>query len=216
MRSFLLAVCLTASAAAAAPIEVSRILNRVENRYNSPKTMQLRFQQTYTGLGSPARVESGDLFLSKPRKMRWEYRDPEGKLFVSDGRFVYFYSPNSNRVEKMTLKESGDMRVPLAFLIGRLDFQRDFREFRARRDGDDVNIVALPKSDRSPFEKVEFVVTPQYRIKRVVITSQDQSVMDFQFSEEKLNAPLQAKTFEFQAPPGAEFVEITGDEDEAY
>jgi outer membrane lipoprotein carrier protein len=177
--------------------------------------MHLQFQQTYTGLGAPARVESGELYLMKPRRMRWEYRVPDGKLFVSDGDNAYFYTPNSNRVEKMPLKESGDMRVPLAFLIGRLDFRRDFRQFQARPEGQDVDIVALPKSDRSPFEKVEFFVTPEHRIRRVVITGQDESVMDFQFSTEKVNPPLQAKLFQFQPPPGAELVEINTGEDEA-
>jgi outer membrane lipoprotein-sorting protein len=62
---------------------------------------------------------------------------------------------------------------------------------------------------------VEFVVTPDYQINRVVITSQDQSVMDFQFSNEKLNAPLQASLFEYKAPPGVELVEITSGEEEA-
>ena len=103
------------------------------------------------------------------------------------------------------MEESGDLRVPLAFLIGRLDFRRDFKEFQARPEGADVDIVALPKSDRTPFEKVEFVVAPDAQIKRVVVTGQDQSVMDFQFSNEKLNPPLEAKVFKFQAPAGAEF-----------
>ena len=73
-------VCLAASICAAQSIDVGRILTRVENRYNRPRTMQLQFQQTYTGMGMSARVESGDLYLSKPRRMRWEYKVPEGKL----------------------------------------------------------------------------------------------------------------------------------------
>ena len=195
--------------ALAAGIDVSRTLKGIKDRYNRPRTMQLLFQQTYTGHGRPPRTESGELFLRKPRRMRWEYQIPPGKLFVSDGKHIYFYSPSANRVEKMPLTESGDMRAPLAFLMGRLDFRRDFREFRTRPEGEDVHIVALPKSDRAPYTRVEFLVTPDHRIRRLVVVGQDQSVMEFAFSEEKPNPPLAGNLFQFLVPEGAELVEMT-------
>jgi outer membrane lipoprotein carrier protein len=202
-------VCVSLAAVpmlAAAP-DLGHILKGVENRYNRPETMQLLFEQTYSGYGRPPRTESGELYLRKPKRMRWEYRKPPGKLFLSDGKDVYFYVPSANRVEKMKLKESADMRTPLAFLIGKLDFYRDFREFRTRPEGEDTYIVALPKSDKSPYTQVEFLVTPSYRIRRLVVKGQDQSVMEFQFTQEKLNPHLDSKLFQFKMPPGAELVE---------
>ena len=66
----------------------------------------------------------GDLYLRKPGKMRWDYKTPAGKLFLSDGKQVYFYNPATNRAEKTKLKETEDMRAPLAFLLGKLDFEQ--------------------------------------------------------------------------------------------
>ena len=63
--------------------------------------------------------------------MRWEYSQPAGKLFLSDGKLIYYYNPIANRAEKMKLQESEDMRAPLAFLLGKLDFQKDFTRFQA-------------------------------------------------------------------------------------
>ena len=34
---------------------------------------------------------------------------PAGKLFVSDGKFLWLYTPSSNRAEKMKFQESEDM-----------------------------------------------------------------------------------------------------------
>lgn len=205
----LLVFCLAGLAAGATGI--GAVLDGIEARYNRPETLQLLFEQTYTAQGRPPRTESGVLYLRKPGRMRWEYHVPPGKLFVSDGEFVYFYSPSANRVEKMRLKDSGDMRVPLAFLIGRVDLRRDFREFRSRPEGDDLRIVALPKSERSPFTQVEFVVASDRQIRRLVIHGEDGSVMSFRFAEERINPPLARDLFRFQPPPGAELVEVRGD-----
>ena len=67
--------------------------------------------------------------LRKPGRMRWDYSEPSGKLFLSDGKDVYLYTPDANRVEKTKLKASEDMRAPLAFLLGKLDFSKEFRDF---------------------------------------------------------------------------------------
>jgi outer membrane lipoprotein carrier protein len=109
------------------------------------------------------------------------------------------------------MKESGDLRAPLAFLMGRLDFQRDFREFRTKPEGADISIAATPKSARAPYSTVEFVVTPDYRIRLLKVVGQDRSVMTFQLSDEKINPPLDAGLFRFVVPPGVEVVDIDDD-----
>src|SRR4051794_20412783 len=96
------------------------LLKGVEARYNKAKTIQVLFQEDYTPPSRPKRSESGTLALRKPYKMRWDYDQPKGKLFISDGKFLWLYTPADNRAEKMKLKESDDMRAPLAFLLGKL------------------------------------------------------------------------------------------------
>lgn len=207
MSRFLLWVCLLALPASAANSDLSDLLKAVENRYNHAKTIQVLFEQTYTVQGGRSRTESGVLYLRKPGRMRWQYSTPKDKLFVSDGKNVYLYSPAANRVEKMSLRESEDMRAPLAFLLGKLNFWRDFRKFVSRPDGSDTRIVAEPKSDQLPYTRVEFVVTPRHQIRYLQITGQDHSLMEFTFAQEKLNPSLPARLFQFQPPPGAEFVD---------
>jgi outer membrane lipoprotein carrier protein len=112
----------------------------------------------------------------------------------------------------MKLKESGDMRTPLAFLMGRLDLRRDFRRFEGRSVGENLEMVAFPTSNKAPFDQVTFVLTPEYRIEQLEISGQDGSVMRFQFSEERIDPPLTDNLFEFKIPKGAEFVEIDDEE----
>jgi len=190
----------------AADIDVPRILKGVEDRYNRTQTLQLAFTESYQ-LGGRARVEKGDLFLRKPGRMRWQYTAPAGKLFVSDGKFIYSYTPQDNRAEKMKLKETDDLRAPLAFLLGRLDFNKDFREFRARPEDGGVFITAIPKSDKLPYSEVSFLTTPDYSIRRLEVKNQDNSVLKFSFENEKKDPPIQDALFRFTPPPGAEYVD---------
>jgi len=179
------------------------MLRRVEDRYNRTKSLQVLFTEQYTPPGSIRRTESGTLLLHKPGKMRWDYTQPKGKLFISDGKYLWIYTPSDNRAEKMKFKESDDMRAPLAFLLGKLHFDKEFRNLHGQPEGAGMRIKAEPKTDNLPYSAVEFVVTSDSRIREVKVTGFDQAIYDFIFDQEKLDPPLDAKLFQFQLPAGA-------------
>jgi outer membrane lipoprotein carrier protein len=183
-------------------------LKAVEERYNRPKTVQLVFQQSLSGSGRISRSESGDLFLQRPGRMFWRYSEPAGKQFLVDGKFVWFYSPTAGKVEKSAVKESEDLRAPLAFLLGKLDFLKFFKQFRHREEGGQLVVAALPKSEKAPYTEVEFRIDAQHRIRHLRVTGQDRSNMDFTFTSEVLNPKLDSKLFVFQPPAGAQIVEV--------
>ena len=202
-------MCLVAVSLFAAAPDIKATLDPVERRYNSAGTLEVAFEEKYQAPGRPTKVEKGTLLLRKPGQMRWNYTDPAGKVFLSDGKFFWLYTPDSNRVEKIKMKESDDMRAPLAFLLGKLDFDKEFQKIEARSQGDDILLVAYPKSSNLPYTRVEFVVTPDHRIQRVQVTGYDQSVLEFIFQSEKVNPRLSAQIFRFEVPAGAELVEAT-------
>ena len=183
------------------------VLKEVERRYNRAETLQVGFTETYSAPNRAARTESGTLYLRKPGRMRWDYTSPAGKLFGSDGKKVYLYLPSSNHFESMKLKETEDMRAPLAFLLGKLNFEKDFQNIQARPEGEDTLITAEPKEGNLPYSKVEFVVSPTFVIRKLRIHNLDQSVLDFVFESEKVNPLLDNGLFRFRPPAGAEVVE---------
>lgn len=186
---------------------LNTLLKGVEARYNKAKTLQVLFKEEYTPPGHGRRTESGLLMLRKPGRMRWDYSQPAGKQFVSDGKLLWLYTPSENRVEKMKFQESDDMRAPLAFLLGKLNFDKEFRNIQAKPDGTDTRITAEPKTDNLPYSAVEFVVAPDSHIKEVRVTGFDKSVLHFTFDQERLDPKLDDKLFSFQMPKGAELVE---------
>jgi outer membrane lipoprotein carrier protein len=208
----LLGVSLAVSAFAA-DARLDSLLKSVESRYNRAKTLQVVFHEEYTPQGKPRRSESGTLMLRKPRLMRWDYDQPKGKLFVSDGKYLWLYTPSENRAEKMKFQETEDLRAPLAFLLGKLNFEKEFRNLEGRLDGaegasgTDMRIKAEPKTDNLPYSAVEFVVTADSRIKEVKVMGFDHSILNFVFEQEKVDPALDGKLFQFQVPKGAQLVE---------
>jgi outer membrane lipoprotein carrier protein len=199
---------LLASLALAAAPTPDTILKSVEARYNHAQSLKLDFSETYAGIGhAPSHTESGTLYLRKPGRMRWEYSNPTGKLFISDGKDVILYTPDQRRAEKSKLRESEDMRAPLAFLLGKLDFAREFRSFEMHPDGANVWIAALPKNQNLEYSKVEFLAAPSAEILRLKVTGLSNTRMDFTFSNEQVNPPVPSALFTFHAPAGVEIVE---------
>jgi outer membrane lipoprotein carrier protein len=196
---------LLAVSAFAADTPLADLLKTVEQRYNRVDTLQVLFREDYARTGHARRSESGVLELRKPGRMRWDYSDPKGKLAVCDGKVFWTYYPSENKVEKLPLRESDD--APLAFLLGKLNFNKEFRNLQGKPEGSDTRITAEPKTDNLPYSAVEFLVTAQGRIREVKVTRFDNSLMGYTFDQEKMGPKLDDKLFQFQVPKGAEVVE---------
>ena len=83
----------------------------MDNHYNHLRTLQAEFSESYRGAGIE-RSEAGSLWLKKPGKMRWEYRSPKEKLFLSDGKNAWFYLPGDRQVRRTSVKKLDDLRPP--------------------------------------------------------------------------------------------------------
>jgi outer membrane lipoprotein carrier protein len=201
---------LSAYAALPAPSELDALLYGIEHRYNRAQTLSVNFQEEYSIAGRSRGPESGELLLRKPGKMRWQYANPPGKLFVSDGKEVYLYTARDNRVEKSKLKASEDMRAPLAFLLGKLDLKKQFSGFQVRPGSEGTVLIAKAANERLPYEQVEMLVRSDFSIQRLTVEGRDQSRLKFSFENEVLNPRVNDDSFRFFVPMGAEIVEAVG------
>jgi len=202
----LLVVALGIPAGAAETVDFQRILKNVEDHYNKIQTLQVKFTENVTSRGR-TKTDSGTLYLRKKGKMRWEYAS--GVIFVSDGKFIYSYYPDEHRAEKMSMKESDDMKAPLAFLLGDVNFDRDFGEYHTKPQDGGLLITALPKSDKFPYTDVTFLVAPDSTMRRLEVKLQNNDLMVFTFEGEKKNPLLTDALFQFTAPKGVELDDLT-------
>ena len=71
-------------------------------------------------------VERGSVMVKKPGKMRWAYKAPEEKLFVSDGVRMYMHTPADNQVIVSAVPADNQATTAVLFLTGKGNLARDF------------------------------------------------------------------------------------------
>jgi outer membrane lipoprotein-sorting protein len=96
----------------------------LEEHYSHTQTLRAVFLERYSSGPREAIVESGTVYFRRPGRMRWEYEAPEKKLFLADGKSVWFYVPADHTATKAPIKESSDWRTPLALLTGKANLSR--------------------------------------------------------------------------------------------
>src|ERR1039458_2129130 len=225
MIRFFTAVLIVAFALMAGDVaeaeDVHAIAQAVDEHYDHLKSLQAKFTEVYRGAGVE-RTESGTLWLAKsgrapggmkkPGKMRWEYRSPREKLFVSDGRDAWFYVPGDRQARKTNARKLDDIRSPLAFLLGKSKLEKELRGLSLAPDvapeaAGDVVLRGVPQALAERVSEILLEVTPEHRIARIVINEVDGSATEYRFRDQKENEAFPDALFEFIPPPGTETVE---------
>jgi outer membrane lipoprotein carrier protein len=214
LHSFVV-IGLAAAIATAAPApDVHAIAQAVDERYNHLRTLQTDFTEIYRGAGTE-RTESGTLWLKKPGKMRWEYRSPREKLFLSDGKDAWFYVPGERQVRRTAVKKLDDLRSPLAFLLGKTKLEKELQGLSLVRDpapdaaplaAGDVVLRGVPKSLADRVSQVLLEITPEHWISRILIEEVDGSVTEYRFTDQRENVAVADQRFRFAVPDGVEVI----------
>ena len=209
-RFLALLLALPALAANSTP-DIHAIAQAVDNHYNHLRTLQAEFSESYRGAGIE-RSESGSLWLKKPGKMRWEYRSPKEKLFLSDGKDAWFYIPGERQVRRTSVKKLDDLRSPLALLLGKTRLEKELDGLSAAPDISPMtpgNLVlrGVPKGMADRINEVVLEITSDNRIVRIQFQEADESVTEYRFSEQHENGDISDQRFRFTPPPGAEIVD---------
>ncbi|MGA9354734.1 MAG: outer membrane lipoprotein chaperone LolA [Terriglobales bacterium] len=192
-------------------LNVHELAHAVDEHYNHLRSLEGEFTETYSGNGTQ-RQESGTLWLKKPRKMRWEYRSPKEKLFLSDGQSVWFYVPAERQARKADFKKLDDLRSPIAFLLGKTKLENELQGLSKAPDqapnipGDTV-LRGVPKGSVGDVSEVQLEVSPSNQILRIVLIGPDGGTTEFRFMDWKENVELSDTRFHFIPPPGVETVE---------
>ena len=191
--------------------DVKSIAAAVDDHYNHLHSLEAQFTESYQGAGM-TRVESGTLWLKKPGKMRWEYRSPKEKLFVSDGKDAWFYVPDDRQARKSPARKLEDARSPLAFLLGKTRLEKELHGLSLAPDiepaqSGDVMLRGVPSVLADQWSEVVLEITPQNQIVRILLQGVDGSSTDYRFIAQKENVANDDSRFAFKPPAGTEVVE---------
>ena len=204
-------VCAPAYSQNQNPVDVHKLADAVDKHYNDLKSLQSNFEESYKG-GGMARNESGVMFLKKPGKMRWDYKSPREKVFVTDGRTAWFYVPGEKQARRASVKSLDDLRSPLRYLLGKTKLEKEFEGLSWAPDQPPVtqgNVVlrGIPKSMADRVSQVLLEITPGSRIARILIEELDGSTTEFRFQAHRENVQVADEHFKFSPPAGVEVMQ---------
>jgi outer membrane lipoprotein carrier protein len=199
-----MALPLTGQSAAPSAVQLAAA---VDHHYNVLHRLRVNFTESYAGMGMD-RHESGVLLLEKPGRMRWNYAEPAGKVFVLDGKYGWFYTPGDAQVQQIPAKKLDDLRSPLRFLLGHAQLTKELDGLTmAPADGDMFRLRGVPRGMEQRVRSLELVVSREGTIQSMTLEELDGSRTSFVFKDEQANPVIAADTFRFTPPAGVQVVE---------
>lgn len=197
---------LFASASRAQTLSPDALAARIDQHYNSLRSLEVDFTQEYAGMGMDRR-EAGVLLLKKPGRMRWTYSKPAGKLFILDGHNGYFYSPGDTTAQCVPVKELDDLRSPLRLLLGHTKLAKEFTGLAIDPDGKGLyTLTGIPRGLEKRVASFSITATADGLIEQMQIEETDGIRNSFVFSDEKPNVAAPDSEFVFVPPAGVHVV----------
>lgn len=190
------------AAASDSPLTARQLAQRVDHYYNRLHSLRAGFTETYQGMGVN-REEHGKLLMLKPGKMRWDYAQPPGKVFILDGKYGWFYTPGDSQAQRLAISQMDDMRSPLRFLLGHTQLEKELDGLSLSGDGSGgYRLSGVPKAMRQTISRITLSVTAEGVIRSIEIIGADGARTSFTFTNEEPNAPAPKTAFVFHPPAG--------------
>ena len=191
------------------PEELQQALQR---RYELVLDFSADFIHTYEGGMLRTRlVERGTMLMKRPGRMRWDYQEPERKLYVSDGELLYSYLPEDRQVIIGRLPDDNAATTPDLFLAGTGNFVDDFTAaFDAVQDPPPNSYVLrlTPTRTERDFEFLTLVIdVTTLAIVRLISYDLQGGLSTFFFSNLQENLGLSDTPFTFEIPSGTDVID---------
>ncbi len=186
-----------------APPTAESIVGKVQGFYNNTKSFTASFSQTVTNSTFSKlkpKTSAGKVYILKPGKMRWDYKnksyrsktDPKvSKSFISDGKYLWAVMHKNKQYYKEALSGSA-LPVAVSFLMGTGDLLTEFNvslETSGKYGSkSDILLLLTPKTPSARYKKLWLVVDPaQYSVKQSIVLNTKGDTNSIVFSNVALN-----------------------------
>jgi outer membrane lipoprotein carrier protein len=210
MRAFAIFIALFRAPSPPPAVDAAAVLAKVQKFYDSTKDLHARFEQTLeSGVGAKKKA-SGEMWLKKPGRMRWDYVKPEKKLMLADGQTLWVYEPEDEQAFKQDLKSS-TLPVSVTFLLGQGKLAEEFEVQAVTVEGvgnpGQVVLKLVPKLATAAYRYLLFVVDPATgMVLESVIYDQQGGTNRLAFSAVETNKGAPDAKFKFSPPAGTKIL----------
>lgn len=195
------------TAAAASPEEVALKLQRT---YEKTSSFQADFSQG-TSLQQSRRQREGEgtMIIAKPGLMRWDYRKPDRQVFICDGQTMSMFFAKAEQMMVIPARDYLQSDVTYAFFVGTGDILRDFAPRFPPADyccGEPPSLQLFPRAEHGQVDHLDVWIDDRSLVRRLRIVDHFGTVTELNFTNIRLNQPVDREVFNFTPPVGTEIV----------
>ena len=154
-------------------------------------------QEVLDAQGKPLQKGSGEMVLQRPDHFRWEAKQPDDNLILSDGKAVWLYDPFVEQVTVMSLSKAV---VNTPFLLISSTDDKIWKNYLIDQDGSAFTITSKQKDQR--IESLRMVFDDKNHITRMEVSEAQGQRSEFTLSAFNANPTIKADTFNFKTPEG--------------
>ena len=165
-------------------------ISKIEETYQNTNTLQAEFtQSTYVPLLEKTITRPGRLFYQKGGKLRIEYAGDKMTHYISDGKTLWVFDPQSKEKQSYLLKDSGLPEEALKFLteLGNLTTYFNVTEKKGK-------LILKPKK-KSTYSSLDCLFEKNNYLTDLTIHSHSGNTSQYRFFNIKPRAKFPAKLF---------------------
>lgn len=175
----------------------------LDNFLQNTRIFEANFQQTLrTHEGEILQQTSGEFYLNRPGKFRWNYHTPYEQIIVSDGERIWIYDVELQQVTVQ--KQAASMpATPMSLLDDSTKLHENFKVQTLDEQNGVYRLKLISKTSDADFGEIVIGVDKK-GLRFMQLHDQFEQVTDIVFSEIQINKTLAKEMFEFIPPEGVD------------
>lgn len=183
----------------------------LEKALRAAGTLQARFEQLHYSMSVSAPLrERGELYFQRPDRMRWEYRDPQDKVFLFKDGVFEMYIPDEKTLTRSRVPQEAYESDILGILLGVRSFQEayDIENNPFPTDAERVRQIRLTPREEGDFSHILLEIDERtWLLRRAIFLEWAGNKREFIFSQVRTNVRLSPRIFELKVPPDCEIID---------
>lgn len=194
-------------------------LSKLQSKYKNTQSLQAdMIQEVYQAALARTKTSKGSITLSKPNFVKWEITEPEANVMVSNGRKLWYYTPDAGGKNKgqVIVRKSAELEKQPIFRIlsGAAALDKEFKIISQQESTDStvqgerswMEIRLKPKKSMGDLSEVKLSISSKYLISELVIENMSGNKTKITLQNQALGAKLPPVLFDFKPPQGTEVI----------
>jgi outer membrane lipoprotein carrier protein len=186
------------------------VIEKIEIKYKNVSDYYATFRQEQPVKSiDKVQINTGELWIKKPGKIRWNYKIPKNEQIISDGNYLWYYYVEEKYAIKRDIKELGSDTNILSLLSDLNNLKKIYKIKISSTTIENtkyylVELIPEDSEDDTVNKQILAVSMENLIIERMYIYDAFGNMSTIKFNSIKMNKGIKDSVFQFKAPKDVE------------